>query len=123
MKATTTVLTARVPADRYLSIRAFAAATKRTLSDAIRYFAVLGCGGSASDAEAVNAEVSAMRARAVAYVEARGGKARAPTPPEEGTIPSHVHVRFSPAWARAIKDKGGLGKAVVRGLEATGRRA
>lgn len=121
MKPTTVVLSARVPPARLAVLSTFATASGRTLSDAIRFFAVLGCGGSAADAEGVNAEIGAMAARAVAWVKERGGEARTVERAEAPT--THVHVRVTPAWGRVIKDRGGLGKAIVRGLEASGRRA
>mgnify|MGYP001582537538 CR=1 FL=1 len=106
--------------DRYASTQGF------TLSQAVRYLAILGAGGSRQEADTVNRDMAETRDRLRAAVGGRRWKERArslsPTMAVRFPGGSGPHFHDSSAWASRVRDVGGLRQALQNGMRIEGRR-
>lgn len=117
-------LATRIDRKTRAAVEAFARRRGLSLSDAVRTLAVLGAGGSETDARALNAEMATARAKAreglpvpVAYDGRDGAGARRGVLRLEVKLQRARWLKFSPQVEGGPRAGARFKKAVVAGLQ------
>ena len=105
------ILAANIGLDAKAALKELAARRGISISDAARIAAVVGAGGTEKQAKGINDAFSRWR-------ETLGLKARPGGRRSQGSEPSGtVSLRLPAAWARAIRERGGLKTSLLKGLD------